>query len=166
MVINAIKAKTQAFLKKNKYAALVVIVGILLMLVPFGATSDPTLPADTVETEGTNVEAVEKRLERVLSQIKGAGKVSVLLLEAKGEEIIYQTNDYSADGTDKSDTVTVTDSERNQKGLIKQVFPAQYAGAIIVCEGADDPGIRLLLTEAVGKLTGLGTNKISVLKMK
>ena len=166
MVINAIKAKTQAFLKKNKYAALVVIVGILLMLVPFGAASDPTLPADTVETEGTNVEAVEKRLERVLSQIKGAGKVSVLLLEAKGEEIVYQTNDYSADGTDKSDTVTVTDSERNQKGLIKQVFPAQYAGAIIVCEGADDPGIRLLLTEAVGKLTGLGTNNISVLKMK
>ena len=90
----------------------------------------------------------------------------MLLLEAKGEEIIYQTNDYSSDNTDKSDTVTVTDSDRNQKGLVRQVFPAQYAGAIIVCEGADDPGLRLLLTEAVGKLTGLGTNKISVLKMK
>ena len=166
MVISAIKIKLHGFLKKYKYASLVVAIGVLLMLVPFDLGKDPISLTDTAEAASTNVEDVEERLEKVLSQIEGAGKVSVLLLEAKGEEIIYQTNDYSSDNTDKSDTVTVTDSDRNQKGLVRQVFPAQYAGAIIVCEGADDPGLRLLLTEAVGKLTGLGTNKISVLKMK
>jgi stage III sporulation protein AG len=167
MVIKTVKTKIHAFLKKNKYAFFVVLIGMVLMLWPFdGFEADTASSNDTVETMHANGEDVEKRLERILSQINGAGNVSVLLMEAKGEEIIYQTNSYSTDETNKSDTVTVTDSNRNQNGLIKQVFPAQYAGVIVVCEGADDPQVRLLLTDAVSKVTGLGANKISVLKMK
>lgn len=166
MVINTFKTKIQAFLKKNKYAFFVVLIGMVLMLWPFGFEVDMTAPTDAADIVTTNDEDMEKRLEKILSQIDGAGNVSVLLMEAKGEEIVYQTDGYSTEETDKSDTVTVTDSDRNQNGLIKQVFPAQYAGAIVVCEGADDPKVRLLLTDAVTKITGLGANKISVLKMK
>ena len=93
-----------------------------------------------------------------------------MLTVSTGEQTLYQTNnDYSTDANgsqEKTDTVTVTDSQRNETGLIRQVNPPIYLGAVIVCEGADNPAVRLSITEAVSRITGLGTDKISVLKMK
>jgi stage III sporulation protein AG len=39
-------------------------------------------------------------------------------------------------------------------------------GAVVIAQGADDPSIKLAIVDAVTKATGLGANKISVLKMK
>jgi stage III sporulation protein AG len=36
----------------------------------------------------------------------------------------------------------------------------------VVCQGADDPVVKLLIVDAVSKVTGLGADKISVMKMK
>lgn len=35
----------------------------------------------------------------------------------------------------------------------------------MVCQGADNAAVRLAIVEAVSKVTGLGANRISVLKM-
>lgn len=40
------------------------------------------------------------------------------------------------------------------------------SGAVVVCAGADDPAVRLDVTHAVSAYTGLGSNKITVMKMK
>ena len=39
-------------------------------------------------------------------------------------------------------------------------------GAIIICAGADDPEVRLEVTEAVSLYTGLGYDRIHIVKMK
>lgn len=39
-------------------------------------------------------------------------------------------------------------------------------GAVIVCTGADDAGVQLKVTNAVSAYTGLGSDKIRVMKMK
>ena len=39
-----------------------------------------------------------------------------------------------------------------------------FQGALVVCEGGDDAGVRLLMTQAVSALTGLGTDRITVCK--
>ena len=39
-------------------------------------------------------------------------------------------------------------------------------GCVVVCEGADSPAVRLEVTNAVAAYTGLGSDKISVIKMK
>lgn len=157
-----------AFLKKYRYAALVLILGLVLMLIPTGnqnSASTEDMPAET-QAEPT----MEQRLEAILSQIEGAGKVKVMLSTASGEQILYQTNDDILTGTDSStirqDTVTVSDAQRNESGLVKQVLPPTYLGAIILCQGGDSASIRLAITDAVSKITGLGANQISVLKMK
>jgi stage III sporulation protein AG len=98
--------------------------------------------------------------------VRGTGKVSVMLMEASGEEIIYQTDTSAASDSTKIDTVMVTDAQRNQNGLIRKIIAPQYCGAIVVCSGADDPQIRLEIVEAVSRITGLGADRISVLKMK
>ena len=46
---------------------------------------------------------------------------------------------------------------------LKQVYPA-YQGAVVVCQGGDKAAVRLAITEAVAALTGLSSDKISVVK--
>ena len=40
------------------------------------------------------------------------------------------------------------------------------SGAVVVCSGADDARVRLTVTNAVAGYTGLGSDKITVMKMK
>ena len=92
-----------------------------------------------------------------------------MLTVAAGEKIVYQTDEDISGGenvTTRIETVIVTGTDRAQTGLIQQVNPPTYLGAIVVCQGADRPAIRLAIVEAVSKVTGLGSDKISVLKMK
>ena len=39
-----------------------------------------------------------------------------------------------------------------------------YAGAVVVCEGADSAAVRLELTQAVSALTGLPSDRITIVK--
>ena len=103
------------------------------------------------------------------SQIQGAGKVEVMLTVAFGEKTIYQTDEHISGGENVStrvETVIVTGADRSQNGLIQQINPPVYLGAIVVCQGADRSVVRLAIVEAVSKVTGLGADRISVLKMK
>ena len=154
-------------IKKYRYAILVLMVGLILMIFPFGnAGSGQTLPAE--ETKPMQNVSVSEELEEVLSLVEGAGKVKVFLTVAAGEKTIYQTDmdQTVSDGGIRTETVIITNSDRGQSGLIQQINPVTYMGAIIVCQGADMAQVRLNIVEAVSRVTGLGTNQISVLKMK
>ena len=161
MEIGAVKEKAVDFIKKYRYVILVLLVGIALMLIPEKEEQEIT----TVQTETVNdSQALETRLEDVLSQINGAGQVRVVLTTISLEEMIYQTDQ---DGEGKRvTTVTVSDGQRNETGLVRQVISPKYRGAVVVCHGADDPVVRLAIVEAVSNATGLGSDRISVLKMK
>lgn len=154
-------------LKRYKYAVLVLFIGLGLMLLP--KWGDDAKPAPVQETV-TQPESVDDQLADILSKIEGAGNVQVLLTVRAGEEILYQTNNTTSTTGDSTSaqvtTVTITTSDKDQTGLIRQVNPPTYMGAIIVCQGADQPNIRLAVVEAVSKVTGLGADRISVLKMK
>ena len=55
---------------------------------------------------------------------------------------------------------------RADPGLVRQVNPPEYLGAVVLCQGADNPSVKLSIVEAVSKATGLTTDRITVLKMK
>ncbi len=160
--------KISDFLQKNKYVALILGIGLILLLLP---PLSGTKEQKQVITENTdNILSVEDQLSQILSYVKGAGKVQVMLSVATGEETLYQTDESHSNNADQSsvkrDTVTITGSERSETGLIRQVNPPVYSGAVVVCQGADNPSVKYAVIEAVSKVTGLGTDKISVLKMK
>lgn len=162
------KKITDLFLK-YRFVILILVIGLVFMLLPSGSTSKAENKAPAVETTEQE-KPLADRLSEVLSKVQGAGQVTVLLTEGEGAQTVYQTDtDISTrenDSTERRTTVTVDDSQRNQMGLVQQVNPPRYLGAVVLCEGADDPTVRLSVTDAVSKATGLGTNRISVLKMK
>lgn len=140
------------------------------MLLPVGSRERKQETAVQSTEKAEETVKLQDQLSAFLSQMAGAGKVQVLLTEAAGQQTIYQadkdtsTNDNSQ--MDRSDTVILTNSARDQEGLVCQVNPPTYLGAVVLCQGADQSSIRLAITEAVANATGLGYHKITILKMK
>ena len=141
---------------------MIFLAGIVLMLFPT-ADSKKTEQQPTHVQEQAETVRLEEQLSELLSQLAGAGKVQVLLTEATGQQTVYQEN---RDISQQSSTVILSDSTRGQEGLVCQVNPPTYLGAVVLCQGADLPSVRLSITEAVSNATGLGYHKITVLKMK
>ena len=157
------KQRINALFAQYKYPILVVLVGLVLLLLPVREPSGPD-PVPVMKAEEENL---EDRLERLLSQIQGAGQVRVLLTEEVGRETVYQTDIQSeSDSRHSEDTVLVEDSERNETGLIRRTLEPRYRGAVILCQGADAPGVKLAIVEAVRCVTGLGADEISVQKLE
>lgn len=157
--------RSMAVISKYRYALLILVLGLGLMLIPGNKTEsapDETTPVLT--------QSPQDQLSDILSRVKGAGRVEVVLSIAQGEQVIYQTDQRTdLDGTRSEirvETVILSGSDRGEEALVSQVHPAKYLGAVILSQGAADPAVRLALMDAVCKFTGLGADKISILEMK
>ncbi len=148
--------------KKYRFCILILVLGLLLLAFPDSSaahTPDPGLPQIREAT-------LEDSLKQILCQISGVGEVDVLLTQAAGERVTYQTNESISAENTRRDTVLITDANRVEDGLVRQVIPPTYLGAIVVCQGADSAQVRLDIVEAVMSATGLSSDRITVLKMK
>ena len=148
------------YIKKYSYIFLVALVGVFLMLVP-QKQEEPRMQAVSY-SEMPAAPDLETELAEILGKISGVGKAEVLLTEASGADTIYQTDSTQSHW----DTVTILGTNREEQGLVKQVLPPVYRGAIVVCRGGDNAGVRLKVVEAVKSVTGLSSDCITVLKMK
>lgn len=170
MDFTVLKSKLRTLIRKYRYVAIVLGVGIILMLWPSGTKNDEAVePMEQVE-KCDQLEITADVLEGILSQIKGVGNVDVLLTYSAGERTIYHANerDSSTENSQSKDseTVLITNGNRNEEALVAQVLAPEFLGAVIVCQGAEDPSVRLAISDAVSKATGLGVDRISVLSMK
>ena len=157
---NEPRQRINALFGKYKYPILVVLVGLGLLLLPTRETETPPVPVEKVREA-----SLEQRLEELLAQIEGAGAVRVLLTEDVGRETVWQTDVQSDADSVREDTVILEDSDRNETGLVRRTTEPSYRGAVILCQGADAPSVKLAIVEAVRCVTGLGADQISVQKM-
>lgn len=156
---------TEVF-RKYKYVLLILFIGVILMMIPVKEKDEPHPQISVEQREPTCAE----ELESILTDISGVGNVKVMLTEAIGEQTRYQTDEDSSLNADteslRTQTVIVTKSDREETGLISSVTPPLYRGAIIVCQGGDNPTIKLSIVQAVSNVTGISSDRITVLKMK
>ena len=130
------KEKLISYVKKYKYVALVVLVGVVLMLLPSGKGEQQ----DTVEP--VNVSEGYSLAENRSDSLRDT--------EARQERDVVTLNR----GSGYEDVV-----------VTEQTYPV-YQGAVIVCQGAGDSGVHLAVVQAVSVLTGLGSDKITVAQWK
>ena len=164
-----LKGKLLELGRKYRYAILIVLIGMGLMLLPGTSKSEQAKEEKVPESTYVQQPDISERLAQILSKVQGAGKVEIMLTVAQGEKYIYQRDETISSGdsgTSKWDTVIITDEDRAQQAIIQQVNPPVYQGALIVCQGAENASVRLAIVDAVSKMTGLGADKISVVKMK
>ncbi len=127
-----------------------------------------------------NRDELERRLIEVLSKIRGAGKVDVLVTyETNGEIVtatVRQTDEdvRNADGTGGSETsrkvrevtepATVETGSGHAPIVLVEKEPV-VRGVIVVAEGASDFSVREKLQAAVHAATGIPIERIEVFEM-
>lgn len=159
-----------------KYVLLVVAVGLILLLWP---NAPPTDSASSNDTLQESTYSLEGQLEEVLAQTEGVGRVSVLLTRKRDIETqyVYDTDTSERKQWDNglltlsetnagANVVMKGDGSGNEQPLVKSRTYPVYQGALVVCDGAANPDVRLKVMEAVAALTNLGYDKITVAKMK
>lgn len=158
-------------LAKYKFVLLVLLAGALLLLLPTpGGGEEDTGGTSPPSDLAFNLDGLEEKLEDTLSQVEGAGKVSVVLtVKASTRQVLAQdVTSSQKEGERKEDATTVVVSQGTGKQAavpLQQLYP-QFRGALVVCPGGDSPTVQLKLVEAVSALTGLGSDKISICKGK
>ena len=159
------KERLSGVIGKYKYVVLIILLGMVFMWIPEKGDDVPI----STESHDETRQDISEELEDILGQIQGVGRVSVMITLATGEETVYQTDTDRSEGNDtfseREDTVIVS-GNGVQSGLVQTVTPPTYLGAIIVCQGADRPTVQLAVIQAVSAVTGIGTDRITVLKMK
>ena len=130
-------------IKKYKYVLLTALLGVLLLLLPQHETAADSGSATPSAAENFDREALQHEMEDILSSLDGVGTLSLMLTV---EETVVLGSGTSAE-------VVVTHSR----------YP-RFVGALIVCEGGDRADVQLKVTQAVSALTGLSSERISVVK--
>ena len=156
-----------------KYPVLVLMVGIILLLLPQKDSAPKKENTNTTPVATSELQLQEQKMEALLSRIEGAGKVQVFLSLEAGEQVIYQTDvreqTSTGNGEDSSSreesVVLYSSGSGSQDSLVRVTAAPSYRGAIILCQGADNPTVRLSLMQAVSAVTGLGTDRITLAKM-
>lgn len=162
-------AKVWKLLNQYKYVLVVIAAGLLLLLWPSGKERQAA-PAGTdggQGQEGFDLKELEEKLSQTLSQVEGAGKVTVTLTVKNGMEQVLasdRSTSVTEGGSSVEETTVLVNSGSGQEAVrLTQRWPT-FQGALVVCEGGDSMEIRLLMTQAVSALTGLGADRITVCK--
>lgn len=157
---------------RYKYAAVVALIGVVLLLWPNGKGDIVTTSDISKETEREVSNELQMKLEEILQTMSGVGQVKVLLtLESDGERHLAQDNELTYRGdtaspedySRRSETVLV-DSGSGSEAVVTQMKYPVYRGALIVCQGGDRAEVQLAVTQAVAVLTGLTADRITVAK--
>lgn len=150
--------RLREILRKNKYPVLMLAVGLLLILLPTGGRNTAEEAEEMPQTQVFSVAEEEARLTETLRSISGAGEVQVLLS-------VRSTAQRQIARDPEGEVVLSSDSGSKDAVELYYSYP-DYLGAVVVCQGADLSAVRLAVTEAVASFTGLGADKITVIKMK
>ena len=169
--LSQLRGQAAQLLRKYRIPLLVFLLGVVLALVP-GRTKKAEAQQLTTETADTvfDLSAVQKQMEARLSAIDGAGRVRPMLTLSSGERVVYQTDSRtvtaSGSTTQETETVFRQSGGSEKEPAVQSVVYPQYQGALVICDGAERANVRLAVIQAVSSLTGLGSNKIAVVKMK
>ena len=152
-----------------RYAALVLLAGVFLLLLPVRAEqAESTAEATSASGENEWLRSTEEQLTETLSHIEGAGALHLMLSVELGMEKHFKENKEIEEGEHtemrRYETVVLSESDRSESPVLETVAYPIFRGAVVVCEGGDNADVRLQIMEAVKVLTGLSSDKITVVK--
>lgn len=158
---------------------LLIAVVLIIWFADFGTNANKTTK-DTTSTSSLSqyTTELENKLSATLSQIEGAGSVSVMItLDGSSQLILaYETESKSntTDNTTSSGTSTKTNNTTanstpiiiNSNGqstplVLSEIMP-EVKGVVVVCEGANNIRVKLNILEAVQALLGVSSSQIEI----
>lgn len=101
---------------------------------------------------------LEQRLAELIAQLDGAGRTTVMVTLETGEETIYALDTLSGQTQSQETHVLLEDGT----ALEQTVYLPKVCGVAVVCEGGGDIHVAARITELVGALLDIPSNRICV----
>lgn len=178
-----IKEITKKLYADKKKLYIVLVLGIIILISSNlfsqnkesknGNTADSNIEID--------ISQEEKRLEKILSKVNGAGKTKVMITYDIGAEKVVAQNtsitknigniqaDSTSGGEEKStseekETVMSGSGSSQTPFVTKEIYP-KVRGVVVVSEGADSIEVQYNLKNAVVAVLGVPHYRVEVLQM-
>ena len=171
--------------RKNIENLVIFLVGVVIVIITgsyiFGNNEDKKV----VESSTNNIfdaELFENKLAKILSEIKGAGNVKVMvsyhtgietvpLSDTKDSNTVTEENDTGRGRkTEQSSVETSIIFNQEKSGnkipyISKTIMPV-VEGVIVTCDGGGDETVRTNMIKAVTVITGISADKVQVFPKK
>ena len=180
---NKIRAKSEGTENKKRIKVVILLIVAAICLLTFGGDGKKTEEKTTDTNNAACVlnpteyaDEIQKRLKSVLSEIKGAGNVEVMISFDTMNEKVLATNNKSEKMSDAKDgeNTSSTDSEENimlygsgsneQPFVIKEKLPSP-SGVLVLAAGAENEKVKMEIYESVKALYGLPAHRIKVARL-
>ena len=144
------------------YICIIFAVGIFLM------SGTPKTAAKIENTKQTR--DISRQLEKILSEVEGAGNVKVLIsYSSSGEKILAydsEEENRAEDGRDETNVKNQVVYDSSRTPFVLTEYMPEVQGVIIAAQGADNENVKNQLIKGTMALLGIDEHKIEVLKMK
>lgn len=150
----------KTFVKLKGIKNIEIIIAIVVCLVAIGIYL--IVDVSKKDVSGGGKASSQSELEAVLGQIKGVGKISVLITYGTGGENVVGQDDSSMTLEPSTGNGSFWDSKGS---LGTSNGDKKIIGIIIVCEGASDPEVQAKLLSATQVATGVNIDRIRIYPM-
>lgn len=200
------KSKLEVLLKNKNHLLLLVLAGALLMVIGLpvkqkettenkesvqsvnplqtateaAAAAEPGSAEALSETEAY-MQAMEEKVEKLLSRMEGAGEVKVILTWKTSVERIVEKDvstvrsntaeEDSNGGTrtvndlDSGETTVLSTQGSNAEPYVVKTISPTVEGVLVLAQGAGDGTVSSNLSDAVQVLFGIGAHQVKVVRM-
>ncbi len=171
MSLNKTFMKLTERLKKDKKLLLITVLGIagMLLLLFSGGASDKQETKNTDYDIYTVEKNIEDKLEELLENVEGVGKVRVMVTVDSLEERTFAVNTESESGENSyeySDEYVIIEESGDTNGLTLKITAPVVRGVGITCEGAASNIVKQEIIRLVSAALGVPVNRIWVTIMK
>lgn len=163
-------------IRQDKKLMIVLFVGFVgvVMLVFMSPDSEPNPSTEKPETQTVSVisstsdieKMLEKKLENIISQVKGAGKVNAVVTVGSSGEYVYAENtkkENDSDSMSEDSEIVIYESQNGtDAGLVISIKSPEIIGVAIVCEGGESSVVKAEITKLVTSLFGIGSDRVYV----
>lgn len=167
--------------RKNIENLVIFLVGVVIVIIAGSyifSDDDTSSVSESSVSDVFDADVFETKLAKILSEIKGAGDVKVMisyktgvetvpLLDTKDSNTVTEENDSeSARRTEQNSVETSIIFNQEKSGnkvpyISKTIMPV-VEGVIVTCDGGGDEIVKANVIKAVTVITGITANKVQV----
>ena len=167
------------FLSSDRGRRIIIALALALMLLLLLSTvscgdkgrSDTNAASKQTEDFSKLERELEQRLEKLISEIDGAGRVSVMVTVDTSTRRVYDRNE-KTENSRQSGSDSLHESYERQTEVVlagSSKEPLEIAtvqplvrGAAVVCSGASDPVVKERVANTVAKALNIGISRVYV----
>ena len=153
--------------KDNKTRFLVIIICCVLLVAIICINLFTNKTGDTVSGDAVTeyVNNLEQKLERLLNDVDGAGRVSVAISVDSGMETVLAMTTTTKESSSGREVVNTPVVVNGKTVVLKENYPS-VSGVLIVAEGAKNISVYNKIQQATISLLNVKPSRIEILAMK